>query len=226
MTTKFTELVGCEQPIQLAGMGPICSDELCAAVSEAGGLGMITVAATSPEGLERRLDHIRSLTTRPIGTNFLIPVTDPECLRVASPTARVVDFFWGDPDPELVQLAHSGGARWRAGRWVRQPRQWPPNAPGATSSSPRVLKRADPFAEPLDFCHCSLTCWIRSRFRCWRRVASVVLARSRRSFRPARPVRDAARGSPRRGSRRRIQSTLRRSFALTPKTPSARTCTT
>ena len=50
MTTRFTELVGCDVPIQLAGMGPICSDELCAAVSEAGGLGMITVAATTPEG--------------------------------------------------------------------------------------------------------------------------------------------------------------------------------
>jgi len=33
--------------MQLAGMGPVCFDELCEAVSEAGGLGMITVAATS-----------------------------------------------------------------------------------------------------------------------------------------------------------------------------------
>src|ERR1051326_1302757 len=117
MTTRFAELVGCEQPIQLAGMGPICSDELCAAVSEAGGLGMITVAATSPEALERRLDHIRSLTSKPIGTNFLIPAIDRDCLRIASRTARVVDFFWGDPDSELVQIAHSGGAlaSWQVG---------------------------------------------------------------------------------------------------------------
>ena len=50
MKTRFTSLVGCTAPIQLAGMGPVCSDELCAAVSEGGGLGMITVAATPPEG--------------------------------------------------------------------------------------------------------------------------------------------------------------------------------
>jgi nitronate monooxygenase len=117
METKFTQLVGCEQPIQLAGMGPICSDELCAAVSEAGGLGMITVAGTTPEGLERRLDHIRALTSKSIGTNFLVPAIDRDCLRIAARTARVVDFFWGDPDPELVQIAHSGGAlaSWQVG---------------------------------------------------------------------------------------------------------------
>jgi NAD(P)H-dependent flavin oxidoreductase YrpB (nitropropane dioxygenase family) len=117
MNTTFTELVGCEAPIQLAGMGMVCSDELCAAVSEAGGLGQITVLPGKPEALESRLDHIRSLTAKPIGTNFLVPAVDLECLRIASRTARVVDFFWGDPDPELVQIAHSGGAvvSWQVG---------------------------------------------------------------------------------------------------------------
>jgi nitronate monooxygenase len=117
MKTRFTALVGCNAPIQLAGMGPVCSDELCAAVSEAGGLGMITVAATTPEALEARLDHIRSLTSKPIGANFLIPITDRDCLRVASRTVRVIDFFWGDPDPQLVEIAHGGGAlvSWQVG---------------------------------------------------------------------------------------------------------------
>lgn len=117
MRTRFTDLLGCTAPIQLAGMGPVCSDELCAAVSEAGGLGMVTVVATTPEALEARLDHIRSLTSKPIGANFLIPVTDQDCLRVASRTVRVIDFFWGDPDPQLVEIAHDGGAlvSWQVG---------------------------------------------------------------------------------------------------------------
>ena len=117
MRTRFTDLVGCSAPIQLAGMGPVCSDELCAAVSEAGGLGMITVAATSPDGLQARLERIGSLTSKPIGANFLIPVIDRECLRVAARAVRVVDFFWGDPDPALVQEAHDGGAlaSWQIG---------------------------------------------------------------------------------------------------------------
>jgi NAD(P)H-dependent flavin oxidoreductase YrpB (nitropropane dioxygenase family) len=117
MRTAFTDLVGCSAPIQLAGMGPVCSDELCAAVSEAGGLGLITVAATTPDALEARLDHIRSLTSKPTGTNFLIPITDRECLRLASSSVRVIDFFWGDPDPELVEIGHGGGAlvSWQVG---------------------------------------------------------------------------------------------------------------
>jgi nitronate monooxygenase len=117
MSTAFTDLVGCTKPIQLAGMGPVCSDDLCAAVSNAGGLGMITVAASTPDALEARLDHIRSVTSRPFGTNFLIPAVDRECLRIASRSARVVDFFWGDPDPELVSVAHAGGAlvSWQIG---------------------------------------------------------------------------------------------------------------
>lgn len=117
MKTRFTELVGCSAPIQLAGMGPVCSNGLCAAVSEAGGLGMTTVAATSPDALEARLGHIGSLTSKPIGANFLIPAVDPECLRLASRSARVIDFFWGDPDPELVKVAHAGGAlaSWQVG---------------------------------------------------------------------------------------------------------------
>jgi NAD(P)H-dependent flavin oxidoreductase YrpB (nitropropane dioxygenase family) len=117
MNTRLTELVGCTAPIQLAGMGPVCSDELCAAVSEAGGLGMITVAATSPAALEARLDHIRSLTPKPVGANFLIPAVDRDCLQIAARAVRVVDFFWGDPDPGLVEVAHAGGAlaSWQVG---------------------------------------------------------------------------------------------------------------
>jgi len=117
LNTDFTELVGCTIPIQLAGMGPVCSDELCAAVSKAGALGMITVAMTSPAQLEDRLNSIRSVTTKPFGTNFLIPLVDRDCVRVASRLARVVDFFWGNPDADLVKLAHAGGAivSWQIG---------------------------------------------------------------------------------------------------------------
>jgi NAD(P)H-dependent flavin oxidoreductase YrpB (nitropropane dioxygenase family) len=105
ITTPMTELAGCTAPIQLAGMGPVCSDELCAAVSEAGGLGMITVAATPPPALEARLGHIRSLTPKPTGANFLIPALDRDSLLLAGRSVRVIDFFWGDPDPELVERA-------------------------------------------------------------------------------------------------------------------------
>ena len=44
LSTRFTKLVGCTIPIQLAGMGAVGLPELAAAVSQAGGLGMLGTA--------------------------------------------------------------------------------------------------------------------------------------------------------------------------------------
>ena len=41
LSTRFTRLVGCSVPVQQAAMGPVNTVELAAAVSDAGGLGMI-----------------------------------------------------------------------------------------------------------------------------------------------------------------------------------------
>ncbi len=49
---------------------------------------MITVAATPPEALEGRLAHMRSLTSKPVGANFLIPIVDRDCLRLAARSVR------------------------------------------------------------------------------------------------------------------------------------------
>ncbi len=117
LRTAFTELVGVEAPIQLAGMGTVGGPELAAAVSEAGGLGINTVAGLTPDQVEERLDLIRGRTRKPFGLNFLIPVLDREAVALAARACRVVDFFWGDPDPALVGMAHEGGAlaSWQVG---------------------------------------------------------------------------------------------------------------
>lgn len=115
--TAFTRLVGCTVPIQLAGMGSILSPELAAAVSDAGGLGQITFAGTGPDIAEERLGRIRELTSRPFGVNLLIPYLDRAILEMAAPKARVIDFFWGEPDPQLVRYVHEAGAlaSWQVG---------------------------------------------------------------------------------------------------------------
>jgi nitronate monooxygenase len=117
METPFTRLVGCTVPLQLAGMGNIVSPELAAAVSEAGGLGQITFAGWPLAVVEQRLDRIRALTSRPFGVNLLIPYLDMEILELAAPRARVIDFFWGQPDPALVHRVHEAGAlaSWQVG---------------------------------------------------------------------------------------------------------------
>jgi NAD(P)H-dependent flavin oxidoreductase YrpB (nitropropane dioxygenase family) len=115
--TDFTRLVGCTVPIQLAGMGAIVSPELAAAVSEAGALGQISFVQTDPAVAKQRLDRLEHLTRKPYGVNLLLPYVDPEILMMASRRARVVDFFWGDPDPDLVQQVHAEGAlaSWQVG---------------------------------------------------------------------------------------------------------------
>jgi NAD(P)H-dependent flavin oxidoreductase YrpB (nitropropane dioxygenase family) len=115
--TSFTRLVGCTAPLQLAGMGSILSPELAAAVSEAGGLGQITLAGAPVELAQRRMDQLQSLTSKPFGVNLLIPYLDLQILDLVAPRARVIDFFWGDPDSTLVDRAHAGGAlvSWQVG---------------------------------------------------------------------------------------------------------------
>src|SRR5882762_3689323 len=120
LETTFTRLVGCQVPIQLAGMGSILSPELAAAVSNAGALGQITFAGIPVDEAEKRLDRLTSMTTKPFGVNQLIPYLDREILALSARKAKVIDFFWGDPDPELVRTVHEAGAlaSWQVGSVV------------------------------------------------------------------------------------------------------------
>jgi NAD(P)H-dependent flavin oxidoreductase YrpB (nitropropane dioxygenase family) len=116
--TAFTELVGCRLPLQLAGMGGGTSDVgLTAAVSNAGGLGMLGAGGLPAVAVEPMLDAVASATDQPFGVNFLMPFLDRDAVRSAAKRARVVDFMYGDPDRELVDLVHDGGALagWQVG---------------------------------------------------------------------------------------------------------------
>ena len=116
--TAFTELVGCAMPLQLAGMGAVGADaRLPAAVSQAGGLGMLGAAGVSVGRLAALLHEMDAATDRPFGVNFLMPFLDREAVALASRRCRVVDLMYGDPDPELVELVHTGGALacWQVG---------------------------------------------------------------------------------------------------------------
>jgi NAD(P)H-dependent flavin oxidoreductase YrpB (nitropropane dioxygenase family) len=113
----FTDLVGCRLPLQLASLGgPIGTPELAAAVTNAGGLGMIPNPSSAAE-VEELAASARALTDGPIGVGFLIPFVAREAVEAAAARADVVEFFYGDPDPELVTLARSDGALagWQTG---------------------------------------------------------------------------------------------------------------
>src|SRR3989441_10096893 len=129
LQAKFTELLGCTVPLQQAGMGKIASPALAAAVVEAGGLGMVSgIASAPPEYVAKILDGLRRSTSGAFGANFIVAGARDETsgkldadflkvLEVAASRAPVVEFFYENPDVELVEIAHAGGAlvSWQVG---------------------------------------------------------------------------------------------------------------
>jgi NAD(P)H-dependent flavin oxidoreductase YrpB (nitropropane dioxygenase family) len=111
---RFSALFGCRYPIQLAGIGGVTSPALALAVAAAGGLGMLS-GTIGAELLGAQLDQVP--TSLPVGVNFLIPFLDRAALEDAAARARLVEFFWGAPSAELVEVVHRGGARagWQVG---------------------------------------------------------------------------------------------------------------
>ena len=81
MTTRITELFGIEHPIIQGGMHYVGFAEMAAAVSEAGGLGIITgLTQRTPENLAKEIKRCREMTKKPFGVNltFLPSVTPPD----------------------------------------------------------------------------------------------------------------------------------------------------
>lgn len=124
LSTRFTDLVGCTVPIQQAGMGSPANPRLAAAVANAGGLGMVSVYGNCggpPHHVARLLDETRESTSGVYGANFIMKWVDPalahETVRTAAAHAPIVEFFYTDPDPALVQIVHSEGAlaAWQVG---------------------------------------------------------------------------------------------------------------
>ena len=71
MRTRLTDLLEIEHPVMLAGMGGVSYATLAAAVSEAGGLGVIAAAHGSPEYLREEIRRVRDATDRPFGVDVL-----------------------------------------------------------------------------------------------------------------------------------------------------------
>jgi NAD(P)H-dependent flavin oxidoreductase YrpB (nitropropane dioxygenase family) len=114
LRTRICALLGIEHPIVLGGMGSATSPELVAAVSTAGGLGVLGATRQSPEELARDAAAIRAATTRPFGLNLLLFMERPgqyEALLAARP--KVISAAWAALEQDLggyVARAHAVGA--------------------------------------------------------------------------------------------------------------------
>ncbi len=79
ITTPFTKLMGIEHPIVQGGMQWVGRAELAAAVSNAGGLGVLTaLTQPTPEALTKEIERCRSMTDKPFGVNLtILPTMTP-----------------------------------------------------------------------------------------------------------------------------------------------------
>ena len=113
--TPLCDLIGIRYPILNAGIGPAAGPELAAAVTNAGGFGVLGGGGMPHEAMRKLVARTRTLTNGPFGINAI--VDDPavpedlehvEGIAAMGPAAIVL--FWGDPTP-YIPIAHRHGVK-------------------------------------------------------------------------------------------------------------------
>lgn len=99
MKTKITELLGIQYPIIQGGMAWVAEYNLAAAVSNAGGLGLIGAASAPPEIVREQVRKCRELTDKPFGVNIMLlnPNADEVAKMVVEEGVKVVTTGAGSP---------------------------------------------------------------------------------------------------------------------------------
>ena len=79
MKTEITELLGIEYPVIQGGMAWVAECHLAAAVSNAGGLGLIAAGGAPAEWVREQIRETKKLTDKPFGVNIML--MNPECRK-------------------------------------------------------------------------------------------------------------------------------------------------
>jgi NAD(P)H-dependent flavin oxidoreductase YrpB (nitropropane dioxygenase family) len=109
--TPVCDVLGIEVPILQAGMSSYTTPELVAAVSNAGGLGIIGGLGRTPEDLRDEIARVRALTTRPFGVNHVVSQLDPKELDVTLELrVPVLSLSWGRAG-DITRRARDAGIK-------------------------------------------------------------------------------------------------------------------
>jgi len=109
--TPVCGLLGIDVPILQAGMSRYTTPQLVAAVSNAGGLGIIGGLGRTPDELRSEIRQVRELTSRPFGVNHVLCQLDPAAFQVTlAQRVPVLSLAWGRSD-DLTYQAHEAGMK-------------------------------------------------------------------------------------------------------------------
>ncbi len=110
MKTRITELFGIEYPIIQGGMAWVADYHLAAAVSEAGGLGLIGAASAPEDVIRQQIREAKKLTDKPFGVNVMLmsPYADEVAKVVVEEGVKVVTTGAGNPGKYLKMWQDAG----------------------------------------------------------------------------------------------------------------------
>lgn len=110
MKTKVTEILGIEYPIIQGGMAWVAEYHLAAAVSEAGGLGLIGAASAPVEWVREQIKEAKKLTDKPFGVNIMLisPYADEVANVIVEEGVKVVTTGAGSPEKYMKMWKDAG----------------------------------------------------------------------------------------------------------------------
>lgn len=110
MKTKVTELLKIEYPIIQGGMAWVAEHHLAAAVSEAGGFGLIGAASAPPEIVREEIRKAKELTNKPFGVNIMLlnPNADEVAKIVVEEGIQAVTTGAGNPEKYMPMWKEAG----------------------------------------------------------------------------------------------------------------------
>lgn len=110
MKTSLCSTLGIELPIIQAPIGSATTPELAAAVSNSGGLGMLSVTWRTETEIKELIRQTQALTDKPFGINLVLEFEVMSKLKVClEEGVKIVSFFWGAVN-RYIDLVHQAGA--------------------------------------------------------------------------------------------------------------------
>ena len=110
METKITELLGIKYPIIQGGMAWVAEYHLAAAVSEAGGLGIIGAGGAPASFVREQIQKVKEITNKPFGVNIMLmnPEADQIAQVVVDEGVKVVTTGAGNPGKYMAMWKEAG----------------------------------------------------------------------------------------------------------------------